>query len=137
MRIYRITTKWGADPSDCDWAIADSVYGVVKKYKKNGQSGSIKSIEMEGMIDHIDGEALFKKHIVGIKEALKKDSVFVREMLDDFFMDRLIERIKDIGVFIDLLKSHKIEIKKDLSIDNEPLKKVLGDFLVNELTDKN
>ncbi len=95
----------------------------------------IKSIEVMGVIDSIEREALLKKHMVVIEEFLKRDSVFVREMLDDFFMGRLIKRVKCIDVFTDLLKGDmfmgRLMKKGEVSIDKETVLRSFGDFLEN------
>ena len=61
MRIYRVTRSLGEEIN------------------------LIKSIEMEGMIDFIEREALLKKHMVVIEEFLKRDSVSLKKVFDVFF----------------------------------------------------
>ena len=111
MRIYRVTRSLGEEIN------------------------LIKSIEMEGMIDFIEREALLKKHMVVIEEFLKRDSVSLKKVFDVFFIDRLIERVKCIDVFIDLLKSdmlmERLMKKGGISIDGETVIRALGDFLEN------
>ena len=95
----------------------------------------IESIEVMGVIDSIEREALLKKHMVVIEEFLKRDSVSLKKVFDGFFMGRLIKRVKCIDVFTDFLRGHmfmeRLMKEGEVSIDSETVLRSFGDFLEN------